>query len=105
MKARNAQHMRLKKISYREMFVQARVPISKSPSRAQCVDEPVCFGVERGPALLAVAVHGARLARGAAGGVNESAVLCGRPLSDPMAIAAPGHARVAAFADGSESPA
>jgi hypothetical protein len=71
--ARNAQNMRWKKISYRELFVQARVLICKSPSRSQCVDEPVCFGGERGPALLAVAVQWARLAMwGAAGGVNEA---------------------------------
>ncbi|WP_372524411.1 nitrogen fixation protein NifQ [Piscinibacter sp.] len=52
LKTRNAQNMRWKKFFYRELCVQAEVLICKSPSCAQCVDEPVCFGVEQGTALL-----------------------------------------------------
>lgn len=48
LKTRNAQNMRWKKFLYRELCVQAEVLICKSPSCAQCVDEPVCFGPEQG---------------------------------------------------------
>jgi nitrogen fixation protein NifQ len=52
LKARNAQNMRWKKFLYRELCVQAEILICKSPSCQQCVDEPVCFGAEQGPALV-----------------------------------------------------
>ena len=53
LKARNHGDMRWKKFFYRELCAIAEVPICKSPSCAECVDQPVCFGPEEGPAIQA----------------------------------------------------
>ena len=53
LKARNQGDMRWKKFFYRELCAIAEVPICKSPSCAECVDQPVCFGPEDGLALQA----------------------------------------------------
>ena len=53
LKARNHGDMRWKKFFYRELCAVAEVPICKSPSCAECVDQPVCFGPEDGLALQA----------------------------------------------------
>jgi nitrogen fixation protein NifQ len=52
LKTLNAANMRWKKFFYRELCAQAEVLICKSPSCGVCVDEPVCFGLEGGKALL-----------------------------------------------------
>jgi len=62
LKARNAQNMRWKKFFYRELCLQEEVLLCKSPSCAQCVDMPQCFGVEQGAALLPGDTHRVRAA-------------------------------------------
>lgn len=52
LKTLNTGNMRWKKFFYRELCVRAEVLVCKSPSCSVCVDEPVCFGVEGGKALL-----------------------------------------------------
>ena len=54
LKARNHGDMRWKKFFYRELCAAAEVPICKSPSCAECVDQPVCFGPEDGLAIQAL---------------------------------------------------
>lgn len=53
----NNQDMRWKKFFYRELCARADVPICKSPSCAQCVDQAVCFAPEAGAALLIEEPH------------------------------------------------
>lgn len=48
--ALNTGDMKWKKFFYRQLCQRAGVPICKSPHCADCVDHPICFGAEEGPA-------------------------------------------------------